>query len=683
MKKHLFPTLVFLFACVLAFAQGVPPGINYQAVARDAKGAPLAHQNIQLKISLLAGDAAGKSVYEETHSVRTGELGMFSIVIGQGTSLSGDFTRVPWSEYQIWMELAVDETANGDYIPLSATRLMAVPYAFHAGTADQLKGDDGQEKTSSFWKVNGNELTFPGPHFIGTTDNKDFVMKTNNQERMRITAAGAVQVINSLSVGQALNALDLSASRDVTAGRDLNVANNAHIGNDLQVDGTTTLHDNLIVVKNDPGFVATFQNTNGDTGDGIVIKLGKTHPAWDGSAYINVPNPGAEFIDGNVSTIRGWIEGQPFQYTDVLNFIPAALIVGTTCRLVEQLSDQLNSALGLPKGFPGLTDATIFDAVNSFADPLLNDDWRPDNPTTLIPGFNLQFPTGFCPDALPSFTMPNINFVNVQNSLTQNNQFVSFVDKENRQLGSIRAMSVTEWGNDYFDGVFLIRFISNTVSLDPLDIVLSCVSEFTMMADNYNKLGVEYASGHGDYAEWLERLDPSEVISRGDIVAVKGGKITKNLQGAEQIMAVSEYPIVLGNLPDAGMAHLGNNVAFMGQIPVKVMGPVESGDYILAHGQIPGYGVAKPQQALTVEDMPLIVGRSWETKPGAGPKMVNTVVGVHNGDYARILQRYEQRLRDAESRIEAVSRNSAARMQALEAKVESLIETLSASANHK
>jgi hypothetical protein len=272
--------------------------------------------------------------------------------------------------------------------------------------------------------------------------------------------------------------------------------------------------------------------------------------------------------------------------------------------------------------------------------------------------------------------MPNISFVNVNNSLTTANQFLSFKDKEGRELGSVRALSVTEWGNTYFDGVYLVNFLSNTISLDPLDIALSCVREFTVLADDYNHIGVEYASGHGDYAEWLERVDPAESISRGDIVAVIGGKITKNISGAEQVMAVSEHPIVLGNLPTESESHKGNNVAFMGQIPVKIVGPVTTGDYILANGKIPGYGIAKSQKELKVEDMPLVVGRSWETKPGEGPKMVNTVVGVHNGDYFRILKQYEQKLNDAEARIDNLSRESAGRMESLENRLDMLMERL-------
>ncbi|HRD80492.1 MAG TPA: hypothetical protein PLZ12_17925 [Saprospiraceae bacterium] len=270
MKKQSFITLFFLLAGFLLWGQGVPPGINYQAVARDSKGVPMIQQSIQLKIALLAGGANGKSVYEESHAVTTGQLGAFNIVIGQGQTLNGDFLKVPWSEYEIWMELSVDEDNRGVYEPLSASRLMAVPYAFHAGTADQVKGGEGVEKTAAFWKVNGNDLTVPGPHFIGTLDSRDFVMKTTNLERLRITAAGDVNIANSLNVGVDVNAgRDINAGRDLTAGRNLDVDNNAHIGNDLDVDRNANI-DGDLTVHGIARFLNTAQSTNKDNGSVIV-----------------------------------------------------------------------------------------------------------------------------------------------------------------------------------------------------------------------------------------------------------------------------------------------------------------------------------------------------------------------------------------------------------------------------
>src|ERR1043165_7334480 len=43
--------------------------------------------------------------------------------------------------------------------------------------------------TFSYWNLTGNTGTNPATNFVGTTDNKDLVFRTNNTERMRITAA--------------------------------------------------------------------------------------------------------------------------------------------------------------------------------------------------------------------------------------------------------------------------------------------------------------------------------------------------------------------------------------------------------------------------------------------------------------------------------------------------------------
>ena len=45
--------------------------------------------------------------------------------------------------------------------------------------------------TSSIdWHVNGNATTDPATQFIGTTDLKDLVFRTNNTEKLRITTGG-------------------------------------------------------------------------------------------------------------------------------------------------------------------------------------------------------------------------------------------------------------------------------------------------------------------------------------------------------------------------------------------------------------------------------------------------------------------------------------------------------------
>lgn len=53
------------------------------------------------------------------------------------------------------------------------------------------------------WTMTGNVGTNPGMNFIGTSDNKDVIIKTNNIERLRIKNTGQIELKNSLKVDSA------------------------------------------------------------------------------------------------------------------------------------------------------------------------------------------------------------------------------------------------------------------------------------------------------------------------------------------------------------------------------------------------------------------------------------------------------------------------------------------------
>jgi hypothetical protein len=267
---------------------------------------------------------------------------------------------------------------------------------------------------------------------------------------------------------------------------------------------------------------------------------------------------------------------------------------------------------------------------------------------------------------MSDWELPNFRLSSVPNSLTHENQYLQFTDKDDRQLGTVRAESIDQWCDRYLSLTYFLNIFNSfagvtVIGLDPTQLAETAVkyginglAQVANLADAYNSIGVEYSSGFGDYAEWLERLDSTEQIRPGDIVGVVSGKITKDLTNAEQVMAVSSKPIVLGNTPPEDKADMGNKIAFMGQIPVKVMGSVKTGDFIVGRGEVPGYGVAIHPEDMTVDDFRLAVGRSWETMEGDGPKMVNTVVGVHNGNSLNILKKYQKRLDETDARLNSL-----------------------------
>jgi hypothetical protein len=151
--------------------------------------------------------------------------------------------------------------------------------------------------------------------------------------------------------------------------------------------------------------------------------------------------------------------------------------------------------------------------------------------------------------------------------------------------------------------------------------------------------GVTYESMAGDYAEWLEKRDPGEALQVGDVVGVYGGEITRQTEGADQVLVVSFKPIVLGNMPAPGREALSEKVAFMGQVPVKVVGPVHRGDYVVASGRHDGTARAVSPAELTAEQLPQVVGRAWADAWIAGVKYVRVAVGLRPGEIVQMQRR--------------------------------------------
>jgi len=167
--------------------------------------------------------------------------------------------------------------------------------------------------------------------------------------------------------------------------------------------------------------------------------------------------------------------------------------------------------------------------------------------------------------------------------------------------------------------------------------------------------GVAYNSGNADYAEWLERADPAEKFVFGDIVGVRGGKISKTIGDADMVFVISKSPIVLGNTPPPGEEERYEKCAFLGQVPVKVVGPVAMGDYILPSGRDNGLGFAVSPSQLTAEQAAKVVGVSWGSLAAGVPGYVNVAVGMPVKSGVEVLQRQQETIASMQTQVDAMA----------------------------
>jgi len=135
MKRTLLTILSVLF-CAITFAQSVPQGINYQAVARDANGDVLMNQALTIQFSVISDITTSAVSWQETHQDTTNAYGLFTAIIGQGISTSvgssATFDVIDWGASNHFLRVEVDY--GGGLVDMGTTAFMSVPYALYSAT---------------------------------------------------------------------------------------------------------------------------------------------------------------------------------------------------------------------------------------------------------------------------------------------------------------------------------------------------------------------------------------------------------------------------------------------------------------------------------------------------------------------------------------------------------------------
>lgn len=139
-KKILF-LAIGLFWLTSNWAQST--AINYQGTARDANNTLLTNEQVGIQISIIAGAVNGTAVYTETHAANTSKAGLFTIEIGRGVVVSGNYEGIQWGGSPHYVNVALDPSGGTNFSPLGQVELLSVPYAFYTHSYGEL-GADGE-----------------------------------------------------------------------------------------------------------------------------------------------------------------------------------------------------------------------------------------------------------------------------------------------------------------------------------------------------------------------------------------------------------------------------------------------------------------------------------------------------------------------------------------------------------
>ncbi|MGC9343331.1 MAG: hypothetical protein ACP5E3_11575, partial [Bacteroidales bacterium] len=143
-KKDLF--IIFLISVLISIS--INPGIaqapekmSYQAIIRNSEGELLKNSSVGIRIQILYNSEFGEALYVENQSVQTNDNGLLSLIIGEGTVVSGDLSTIDWSDGPYYLKTETDPTGGTNYSISGATELLSVPYALYA----QRGGEPGPQ----------------------------------------------------------------------------------------------------------------------------------------------------------------------------------------------------------------------------------------------------------------------------------------------------------------------------------------------------------------------------------------------------------------------------------------------------------------------------------------------------------------------------------------------------------
>jgi len=160
MKKIILTSIFFLF--VITLMAQVPAGFSYQAVVRNNSGAIVPNQDVKFQFSILQNSPTGTTVYKEIQSKATNEFGLVNLVVGSGTKVSGNFDPSGWGTNSHFLKVELDPNNGSTFTHLGTVQLMAVPYAFHAQTAEEIPDNSVTSAKIASGAVTGSKIAQGG-----------------------------------------------------------------------------------------------------------------------------------------------------------------------------------------------------------------------------------------------------------------------------------------------------------------------------------------------------------------------------------------------------------------------------------------------------------------------------------------------------------------------------------------
>jgi len=297
MKKQILLALALLLNSLM-FAQG--GGFNYKALITNG-GSALSNQAVNIKFTVLENGAT--NVYQETQSATTDANGIVSVIVGEGNTVSGNFTTIDWANNPYFLKVEID--SGSGYQDFGTNELKAVPYAKFA------------EKAGNTFSGSFNDLTNVPSGLADGDDVNDADHSTTN-ELQNLSVNGTQLTISNG------NAVTLPDQTDADFYKEGTTTQPTNINDDIYTMGNVAIGKNtadypLDIVSNTSYRGVNVELSTGGSGIyfGVHNELSGTGTGIRSGVHSVISNSGNGFHYGSFSALNG--SGSGFHYGNYNN----------------------------------------------------------------------------------------------------------------------------------------------------------------------------------------------------------------------------------------------------------------------------------------------------------------------------------------------------------------------------
>lgn len=683
--------LCYILACVLVTTMGYAQtdAISYQAVilnpdsqqlpGNDAVATVLPETDVSLRFTII--NENGFREYQEIHAVTTDLFGMVNLFIGEGVRTSNlQFTEVLWAGKPKTLLVEIDFYNLGEYVQLSAEQLTFTPQAFHRdiiATGDmEVEGKatfngnfniEGLTTINNDLEISGNTLIEGNAQIEGNTNIGDDLTvegTTNLNSELFVNNSSATRLSGTLNVlGTTVINDSLRVTRNVDFDRNLNVDGDSRIEGDQLVLGDVVFDRSLSVRLptdlNDDLSVGGRSDLEGILSVNASAQIADALDVGGPTAIDDeISATGSAFFGASMDVLGKTTLSDNLEVNGLTSLNNDFKVDGgSTSLLTGPVSiggkTDVNNSLNVLGAFPTDLSGTLHVVKNAvFDDDVLIDGMLTVNNNLNLPGLTISGDGAVDGEHIALFENTSGGSgdgiaIRINSSeLNSENHFVSFFGEGSYLAGRIESFDAATDGNNI-----------------PQDI--SNPNEMTL------NQGIVYGSRGADYAEWLEKENPNDKYLVGEVVGIKGGKISRNTQNADHVLTISMAPIVLGNMPDENRKDAFEKVGFMGQVPALVKGRVSKGDYIVASGKNDGFAVAVAPGQITLDQLKWVIGKAWSASNSDGKSLINVSVGLKSNEWVKILEQQDIRMKAMETKLRSLE-SLEEKLRKIEAKVEAI-----------